>query len=817
MKFSILLIQFCIVLLVLSGSQACIVQAQTQSSLRGVVLDVQTRKVLRGVTVMLRNLKDSSIVQGARTSASGEYRLLLPKNGPDKEFVLQAQRIGYAKLSRRIHLDSMIHQVDTMALHESASVTDDIEVSAWRNYEQIAVDKRSYTVVDNPNITAVNVSDILDQIPSVQVDESGKVLLRGDSKVQIMVDGRPLTMDAEQTGKFLQQLSANSVEKIEVITNPGARYDTRFQGGIINLVSRKSLGDNLGALLDASASTIERRSLSAQLMYSDSTFTSSLGLGWNRWYEASQSNHYRSTPTDSASRSMSKQAGNTYTSNSFYLRPQLSVRLSASDQLVLNSTINGSKAEGPLSGSGQRMGSQNELLQRTGDTLRSDKASMWLDLAAVYTHQFTEKANLATTLGYTEYAPSQYDTSTVLLRELSGEIATDLSLIQRLGIREKHPQANLQIAYTTELSSRFEIEGGVRGSMTKNQNTYDVQTFDFSSKNFFSDSLASRNSNTFMDMATAYASSKVKIDSQWSTQLGLSCLYGLVGSTDITNRVERSYTYLFPNVSISYDLSADFHINAAYNNQVEFPDVDDLNPRVYRVSSTYTIAGNPNLKPQVTHFYQLDLNTNGGPWTLFCSPFYRRSTQMMRTSGRLEGAVVTNVIENFAAESTTGMDVQVAFRQRKGLSSRLNLSMFSYHNEGSSLAGDVATQATSATANCNVSYQFASPFLVATTFRYSAPTKTANGDVQAFYTSSLSLTAKFLAEALTVRFLVADIFNTERRGRTVLGEGYSLTSVSKPQSRYLMLTLSYTLGREGVSRQENPSQSGPGSGASPGG
>ncbi len=157
--------------------------AQQTITVRGVVIDDSTEQPLKSVRVSIHTLPDSALLKGAMTDANGEFGITIPEQ---EHWLVKAGRIGYSPALQEQTLQETQRRNQKPAiirLREAAVLSGEVEVTGWRDYMEVRPEKRVYTIKDNPNISATSVTDVLDQIPSVQVDENGGATLPGSGSL----------------------------------------------------------------------------------------------------------------------------------------------------------------------------------------------------------------------------------------------------------------------------------------------------------------------------------------------------------------------------------------------------------------------------------------------------------------------------------------------------------------------------------------------------------------------------------------------------------------------------------------------------------
>lgn len=233
---------------VCANTSAAQTPATGEVTLSGRVQDAATGVPIAYLTVQLHRQKDSSFVAGRLTDSSGAFVFTSLARG---EYRLDVRRIGYAPLSRAVFIGELSRFLDVgvLRMEPAAPALDKVTVTATRDEVANALDRKSYSVADNIAQSGGSVLQAMASLPGVTVTQDGKLQLRGSDKVAVLVDGKQsaLTGVASQAG--LENLPASAIERIEIITNPGARFDANASAGIINLVLKKESQDGLNGSL----------------------------------------------------------------------------------------------------------------------------------------------------------------------------------------------------------------------------------------------------------------------------------------------------------------------------------------------------------------------------------------------------------------------------------------------------------------------------------------------------------------------------------------------------------------------------------------
>ncbi|HPS66092.1 MAG TPA: TonB-dependent receptor, partial [Ignavibacteria bacterium] len=232
-------------ILMLAAITVCgnIAEAQskfTKGKISGIVIDKSSGSPLENATVQLFRMKDSSLVTGGATEASGTF---LIENIPGGRYNVLISFIGYNNINaKNIAINSKSPEVDLGTLKMSTSndfTTEEIEVTSEKPLMEMDFDKKVYNVEKNLVTQSGTATDVLKNIPSVSVDADGNVSVRGSSNVRILINGKPSSLLGGQDNNVLDQIPSDNIEKVEVINNPSARYDAEGDVGIINIVLKQ--------------------------------------------------------------------------------------------------------------------------------------------------------------------------------------------------------------------------------------------------------------------------------------------------------------------------------------------------------------------------------------------------------------------------------------------------------------------------------------------------------------------------------------------------------------------------------------------------
>lgn len=765
----------------------------------GAIVDDSTQKPIKSVRVMLRSLPDSVLIKGVMSNSQGGFSF----DAASKTYLLSLQRIGYAV--KNITLQPSRENIDlkTIPLKEAAIQTDGVDIFGWREFTDIRPEKSIYTVQDNPNIIANTVSEVLDQIPAVQVDENGAIKLRGDDNVVIMINDRPLKMDAEQRNKFLQQLPSMNIKSIEVRTAPGAKFDAKFNGGIINIVMDKGLADFIGGNVYASGSTIRQRGGGGTFYYQDSIIASSLNIGAYKYYNENSSVYQRINALNPAEKFLNKTLINYTDWMSYYINPQIDFTLSPQDVLSLSCGFNAGAGQYNTTGYGDRRNDNNLILQQLKDSMYNDITNSWINVSLLYKHQFSDNQSISLDLNHSNWRNNSDEFKESDLFSPSAELDPVNSLRQTVVKTEKNPAYNLRIDYSYAPTKEWTIELGHKIEAENHPNDATVMRYNFLTDDYAIDTMQTLAITSQNALYALYANLGYQISESMSAQFGARYEHATIGADFSGIEIKRSYPNLFPSASFSWVISPEYRMTASYNRSISLPWVGLLNPRVNRETATSQFVGNPDIRPEFTHSVEINMSAFLGSHTVSIAPFFKRTTDEVQYNTQLVGDIMTSSFTNFSGSRSIGLSSSYSYRSRSGFSARMNMDIQHLSNLGGVSSSDFTTESTYGSGNAAISYELIKDLTFSASGRYTSPFTSGGSRSLSFISTNFSAIYKMLDNALTVTFTAADPFDLQRRERVNSGTGFMLTSDSKPLSRAFSLNLSYAFGKSNVNLEQH--------------
>ncbi|HNZ62158.1 MAG TPA: TonB-dependent receptor, partial [Paludibacteraceae bacterium] len=204
---------------------------------RGKVIDAASEAPLEFVNVTLYPAGSTVPSLGLTTDSKGNFEVSSLSNG---KYQIKISMVGYKPFIEEINVRGNVVELGIIKLSEDTKMLKEVEVVAQGTQMKFDIDKKVFSVDQNIASAGGSAADVLQNIPSVEVDNQGNVSLRNDANVEVWINGKPSGLTTDNRAQVLQQMPAGSIESIELITNPSAKYNPEGTAGIINLVLKKN-------------------------------------------------------------------------------------------------------------------------------------------------------------------------------------------------------------------------------------------------------------------------------------------------------------------------------------------------------------------------------------------------------------------------------------------------------------------------------------------------------------------------------------------------------------------------------------------------
>ena len=759
-------------------------------TISGIILEKGTNIPLEYATVVLQNAQKPEIVTGGVTDIDGKFSFEVNSG----IYNVRYEFISFKTVSvKNKSLDSDTN-LGTIFLQEDVAQLNDVVVVAEKSTVEIKLDKRVYNVGKDMMVKGGTVSDVLDNVPSVTVDPDGTIALRGNENVRILIDGKPSGLAGINIADALKLLSADSVEKVEVITNPSARYDAEGSGGIINIVLRKGKAQGVNGSVVLSVGDPEAYGASSNLNFRSEKFNLFSNFGYN----------YRNSPGNSLTDA--EYFNTDGTTSGFLNERRTNERLNEGFNsnfgidLFLNKSTTWSNA---LTFGKSRGKNPDDVYFYNYDSnftptfvrnRYNDQKSN--DFNIEYSTNFTKnfkKDDHKLTVDISISQNRDNDNS-VIYDQIIGDSS---SLFTESTLNNQKQQRNLfQVDYVLPIGENGRFEAGYRGSFQKNLTDFEIEP-----NTLYSNTLEyNENINA---LYTQYGN---KIN-KFSYFLGLRFEDSDIDVNSLTSNDynNKKYNNFFPTATVNYEFSDSNSMSLSYSKRINRPRGRFLNPFSTYSSNINIFQGNPDLNPAYTNAIDLGYLKRWSKLTLNSSVYVNLtddSFQFIRKESGLEVdgiPVILSTPINLTKEIRAGFEFNVNYSPYKWWRLNGNLNVFRNENKGDYnytdyLGNDIVQNFDNVATSwfTRVSSKITLPYKIdwQTNLTYNAPQNSAQGKRLDMTSVNLAFSKDILKDKGSITLNVSDVFNTrKRRNYTELA---SVESYSEFQWRQRQITLAFT-------------------------
>ena len=789
--------------------------AQT-GAVRGTLLDAGSREPLPFATVAIyrAGATDSSLVTGGQTLENGSFTL--DKLGLGS-YTLRASALGHAPLRRALTLTSAAPNAALGPLLLAPAATDLAEVTVQGQRDPVVngLDKKVINVAKDLTSVGGTAVNVLQNIPSVTVDQGGQVSLRGTANVTIYIDGKPTGAAGGGRATRLDQIPASRIETVEVMTNPSAKYDAEGGGGIINIVLKKQRDDGVNGSVSANAGTGDKYNTSLSLNRRKGKLNIFLSYDWlEEAYDrrtlvrqnatSAEGTGPRfariSTRTDQVSEGSNgnaTHAGRLGFDYAFSDQHSLTLALQPSynrnrNPEDLRTTLTTTYAYRELG----RPDSLSTAPLRAANLVASKYPA--IDYTLDYRRTWANKPRRELTFGAV-YSPL---TGQQVLRQRQNE-GQPLELLQQQDIHFTINQGAAQVDHVYPLGEKGRLDAGLKTTYRHTDGTYDFTR----EEDGATVRDASRSTSYLFDeyVQAGYVQYQNETARKLSVQAGLrveaTTLRGQLRTTG--EKFPQDYVNFFPSATLSQVLPHDQELQLSYSRRINRPDVPLLlpfanysDPRNYRV-------GNVRLRPENVNALELTHQLSWGRASLTSTAFYRLIQNQIQRYRAIDdsasvgtGYVVTrNTLVNIGHNETYGLELSLSQPLTKWW--RLLANASAYRNTVSATTGteaDLRNFAYTARLNTTLSPHKKLDIQLTSTFNSAAVTP--QGRIQAIYFTDIAASLRVLHERGTITARVSDVFDTNRLLFYSYAVGYEADFDAKRETRVAWLGFNYRFGNE---------------------
>lgn len=642
------------------------IYAQTKIKIQGEVnVPFSSIRIFKGTTLVtgtIGNEKGKFVVE----VAPGTYDLLI-------------ESIGYEAMKMTNQSFTSSINLGTISVKESNQTLNEVVVKGQKASMELNLDKRIFNVGTDLANKGATASEILGNLPSIQVDPEGAIKLRGSDNVRILIDGKPSTLAGINGSSGLQSLQGNLIDKVEIITNPSARYEAEGMAGIINIVLKKNQNQGFNGAIETTTGYPENFGGTAIVNYRKNKFNFFINYGVFYRRTPGRGSIYQEVYTGKQTNFLEQHSANNVTGLVNNVRGGADYFFN--DKTILTASYIFRRTDVQRITDFNYLDYRGNLYNLYSNTYRQQdekEAEPNGEYALTFKKNFAKKGKeFSADLRYLDYWERSDQTYTQKGKKPDGSAIPELNKVQKALNDEFERQWILQADYVNPIGKEAKIEMGLRTSFRSMINDYIVTEQQASGqftiipglKNVF---------NYKENISAAYLIFGNKLN-QFSYQFGLRA-----ETTDIQTELEetkeknpRNYANLFPSAHFTYTVSPDNSFQLSYSRRVRRPTYNDLTPFVTFSDNRNFFSGNPNLNPEFTNSFDLGNVQYFENGSVNSSLYYRQTfgkIDRFRTVDTLGFAKTLPV--NLSDQQSMGVEIASSYTFTKSYKADLSFNAF---------------------------------------------------------------------------------------------------------------------------------------------
>ena len=782
------------------------VYAETEkgAQITGKVIDASTKQGMEFANISLRKTGSKEFIKGTVSDQLGTFRLDGVSNG---NYVVAVSVVGYATFEKELTIGTGQKTINlrNILLKEDTQLLNEVQVVGQRSQMKFEIDRKVFNVDQSLATAGGSASDVLGNIPSVQVDPEGEVSLRGNSSVTVWINGKESGLSADNRAQILEQLPAESIERVEVITNPSAKYNPEGTAGIINIVLKKNRKAGYYGSLQAGVDTRGGYNAAGNVNFSSGKFESFVNVGTRVRKSEGEGYTNRQNLDDNGNpvSYLNQLRNDEDTRKPVIFRAGTTYHATDKDHFSFNGfgLLGRGDETDWLNYTSNIPGSFTSSLRTSAEKRKMNIGNFEIG----YKRDFSEKSNLDLSASY-NLVNITPESSFLQVSNYAGGTSTSSYQFQENVMKPR--KWEFQADYVTEFGEQNKIEAGYKGEFLTSKSK--VSTYSGTSEGNAAFNEGLYNNFTYDQNVNALYATYSKRINRFGIQLGLRGEHTRTNTNSLGyNQSETDhpaykddYFSFYPSAFLSYQLPSNNELQLNYTRRVSRPWGGQLNPFVNLTDSTNISYGNPLLLPQYSNSLELNYIKNWENHTLSASLYYRNTDNVIQRISYRDGDIMKSTFENIAKTQSAGTELILKnnlFRMID-LTSTLNfyynkLDGFSYLPAGATtpVVGE-ADEDFSWSARIIANVMLPWGVSMQATGDYNSRELVAQGYRKANHAIDLGLRKSFLDRKLSLTINTRDLLNSRKRETITSGSGFSQESVFARSGRTVGFTLTYNFG-----------------------
>ena len=778
----------------------------------GNVTDSETTESLEYATISLVNNQFPDRIQGGITDIKGNFEIEI---FPGK-YDITIEYIGFERIILKDQVIKETTRLGDFKLNIDSESLEEVELVGERTEVEIRLDKRVYNVGKDITVRGGSVTDVMDNIPSVSVDVEGNISLRGNDNVRILINGKPSGLVGLSGSSALRQLPAESIEKVEVVTSPSARYEASGTAGILNIILKKEelIGFNATFIANAGlpknlggTATLNWRTKKVNI-FTTSTYRDQKSLGGGLF----NSEYFNA---DLPSTFANETRDYDRVRKNYFINLGVEYYINDNTSFTLSGFVRDSNNTSDANTEINDVNANRDILSTVGRLQEEAEKDNSSQLTANFTKKFNEE-------GHELVAEIQLQKSS---EDEFADITNTDSPNETVGTLESQTRNLFQLDYVWPMDKNTQFEFGYRGDFSSQENDYEVALLENSQ--FVRDTDLSNVLLFEQNVNALYTQFGKKIN-KFSYLLGLRMenTHIVIDQKTTNDFKEKKYTNFFPTLNLSYEFNEEENITLGFSRRIRRPRSWSLNPFPSRSSVTFFRQGNPDLDPSYSSTFDFGYLKRWEKFTFNGSAYYQKATQVITRITEATGDLIKvsedPLIEipslratsiNLAENNRIGTEFTLTYTPSKKIRLSGNFNVFNSETLGSYNNQVFDAEIISWFARINGNIRLPKGWTAQLRGFYRGPNATAQNRSKGFFVLSGAVNKNIFNKKGTLSFNASDLLNSRRYKNTTTTESFINYSEFQWRRPSYVMTFTYKINeRKNDRRRRNQNYGGNGGG-----
>lgn len=794
---------------VASLSFSSLVWAQTPSNelfIKGTVVEASTNQPLEYASITLISTTNPELITGDITDTTGNFNIGTIAG----TYNIRVEYLGYKTIDIPNKEITNSTDLGVIKIESDTETLDGIVIQAKRAEVEIKLDKRIYNVSDNAIVRGGSASDVLDNIPSIQVDSDGNVSLRGNESVRVLIDGKPSGL-ASNIGDALKMLPSESIDRVEVITNPSARYEAEGGAGIINIILKKGSNNGTNGSVSANIGDPLSYGVNASVNHRAKRVNMFANLGYskNKTFGNSINNSEYFNADGTTSQFVNEHSESTRERQGF--NGNVGIEWNITDKLTWNNSVTyrQNKGDNPRTLNYSNFDENYNLRYLNTRLTEEDDHKETKEYVTDFTYKFNDKGHQLFVSGSISDNTDKENSNISTIDQTLSTISKDVTLAT-----EDEKRIIARADYVLPLGEGSQFEAGYLGNFNELNTTFNLNTTNVLG-------IPSNSNLEYKERVNAlYAQYGNKID-KFSYMVGLRWEDTQIDVNQLVTQDfnKKKYNSFFPSAFLSYEFVDGENVSASYSRRVRRPRGRMLNPISNYSSSINFFQGNPDLNPSFTDAFDFGyMKRFNHQFTFNASAYFNKTSDATQFVRRIDGVnqegipITISGPINLATEYRYGLELNLNYVPFSWWKLNANANLFQVSTRGNYQYIDYLDQVVNQnfdndtftfTGRLNSRITLPGKIEWQTNVMYEGPQTTAQGKRLSSTAVNLAFSKDVLNDKATVSLNVQDLFNSRKHRMDLDLEQSKSYSEMQWRERTINLSFTYRFNQSKSDRMKN--------------